>query len=50
MRRRRNSKHLGMTLEFLLRQKDDWRTELKEIPCSTGDIVERGAAGEMKVD
>jgi len=39
-------KHFGMNLEFLLRRKDDWRTELKEILFTTGDIVERGEAGE----
>jgi hypothetical protein len=43
-------KHFGMTLEFLLRKKPDWRTELKEILFTTGDIVERGEAGEKKVD
>jgi len=43
-------KHFGMDLEFLLRRKDDWRTELKEILFTTGDIVERGERGEKKVD
>ena len=43
-------KHFGMDLEFLLRQKDDWRAELQEILFTTGDIVERGEAGEKKVD
>lgn len=43
-------KHFGMDLEFLLRKKKDWRTELKEILFTTGDIVERGEAGEKKVD
>ncbi len=43
-------KHFGMDLEFLLRQKDDWRTVLKEILFTTGDIVERGEKGEKKVD
>ena len=43
-------KHFGMNLEFLLRRKEDWRTELKEILFTTGDIVERGEAGEKKVD
>ena len=43
-------KHFGMDLEFLLRRKDDWRTELKEILFTTGDIVERGEKGEKKVD
>jgi hypothetical protein len=39
-----------MDLEFLLRKKKEWRTELKEILFTTGDIVERGEAGEKKVD
>jgi hypothetical protein len=43
-------KHFGMNLEFLLREKKDWRTELKEILFTTGDIVERGEKGEKKVD
>jgi hypothetical protein len=43
-------KHFGMNLEFLLRQKKDWRAELKEILFTTGDIVKRGEAGEKKVD
>ena len=43
-------KHFGMDLEFLLRKKEDWRAELKEILFTTGDIVERGEAGEKKVD
>lgn len=43
-------KHFGMTLEFLLRRKSDWRTELKEILFTTGNIVARGEAGEKKVD
>src|SRR4051794_9978551 len=37
-------KHFGMDLEFLLRRKDDWRTELKEILFTKGDIVELGEA------
>jgi hypothetical protein len=43
-------KHFGMSLEFLLRRKKDWRTELKEILFTTGDIVKKGEAGEKKVD
>lgn len=43
-------KHFGMNLEFLLRQKKDWRTEFEEILFSTGSIVKRGEAGEKKVD
>jgi hypothetical protein len=29
---------------------EDWRTELKEILVTTADVVERGEAGETKVD
>ena len=43
-------KHFGMNLEFLLRQKKEWRIELKEILFSKGSIVRRGEAGEKKVD
>jgi len=43
-------KHFGMDLEFLLRRKPEWRTELKEILFTEGDIVERGEAAEKKVD
>ena len=43
-------KHFGMDLEFLLRKKDDWRTEMKAILFSKGDIVERGEAAEEQVD
>ena len=43
-------KHFGMNLEFLLRRKADWRTELKEILFTEGDIVSRGEAGEKKAD
>jgi hypothetical protein len=43
-------KHFGMDLEFLLRRKPEWRTELKEILFTSGDIVDRGEAAEKKVD
>ncbi|HZS56779.1 MAG TPA: hypothetical protein VFA65_20400 [Bryobacteraceae bacterium] len=43
-------KHFGMNLEFLLRHKKVWRTELKEILFTKGDIIKRGEAGEKKVD
>src|SRR5919112_2116488 len=43
-------KHFGMDLEFLLRRKDDWRTEMRTILFTTGDIVERGESAEKKVD
>jgi hypothetical protein len=43
-------KHFGMDLEFLLRVKEDWRTELKTILFTSGDIVELGEKAEKKVD
>ena len=43
-------KHFGMDLEFLLRRKPEWRTELKEILFTSGDIVDRVEAAEKKVD
>ncbi|HEV7588398.1 MAG TPA: hypothetical protein VGO40_09815 [Longimicrobium sp.] len=43
-------KHFGMDLEFLLRTKDDWRTEMKTILFTKGDIVERGEVAEEQVD
>src|SRR5471032_3079899 len=43
-------KHFGMNLEFLLRKKPDWRTELKSILFTKGSIVKRSEAAEKKVD
>ena len=43
-------KHFGMDLEFLLRCKPEWRTVLKNILFTDGDIVKRGEAAEKKVD
>jgi len=43
-------KHFGMNLEFLIRRKADWRTELKSILFTKGSIVKRGEAAEKKVD
>ncbi|MEP7146865.1 MAG: hypothetical protein ABI792_07635 [bacterium] len=39
-------KHFGMDLEFLLRQKPEWSTILKQIIFKKGDIVENGKKGE----
>jgi hypothetical protein len=39
-------KHFGMDLEFLLRQKPDWRTTLQAILFTKGDIVKAGKKGE----
>jgi hypothetical protein len=43
-------KHFGMDLEFLLRQKPEWRTILKSILFTSGDIVKLGKKGEEKVE
>ncbi len=43
-------KHFGMNLEFLLRKKSDWRTELQGILFKTGDIVELGEKAEKSVN
>ncbi len=39
-------KHFGMDLEFLLRRMPKWRTTLKEILFTEGDIVKHGEEGE----
>lgn len=39
-------KHFGMDLEFLLRQKPQWRETLKGILFKAGDIVKHGDAAE----
>ena len=43
-------KHFGMNLEFLLRKKKDWRTELQGILFTKDDIVKLGEKAEKKVD
>src|SRR3954469_5076005 len=43
-------KHFGMNLEFLLRRNKDWRTELRGILFTEGDIVKRAEEAETKVD
>ena len=43
-------KHFGMDLEFVLRQKPDFRETLQGILFSKGDIVKRGEAAEEKAD
>ena len=47
---REEFKHFGMDLEFLLRQKEDWRKELQKILFTSGDIVKRGEAAEKAVE
>ena len=39
-------KHFGMDLEFLLRQKPEWRETLKGILFKAGDIVSHGDEAE----
>ncbi len=39
-------KHFGMDLEFLLRQKSEWKIALQNILFQDGDIVEHGEAAE----
>jgi hypothetical protein len=43
-------KHFGMDLEFLLRQKPEWREILKGILFTEGDIVKEGEEAEEKTD
>jgi hypothetical protein len=43
-------KHFGMDLEFILRQKPDFRETLQGILFTTGDIVEHGEDAEESVD
>jgi uncharacterized protein len=43
-------KHFAMSLEFLLRGNAKWRTALKNVLFTKGDIVELGEKAEEKVD
>ena len=43
-------KHFSMSLEFLARRNEKWRTALKNVLFKQGDIVELGEAAEEKVD
>lgn len=43
-------KHFGMSLEFILRQKPDFRDTLKGILFRKGDIVKHGEEAEESVD
>ena len=42
-------KHFSMDLEFLLRQKDDWKTMVKNVVLKDGDIVENAEKAEDKI-
>jgi hypothetical protein len=41
-------KHFGMDLEFLLRKKPEWRTILKSVLFTKGDIVEHAKRAKRK--
>ena len=43
-------KHFAMSLEFLTRHNEKWRTALKNVLFKKGDIVELGEKAEEKVD
>ena len=43
-------KHFGMSLEFVLRQKPDFREVLQGILFKKGDIVKHGEEAEESVD
>ena len=43
-------KHFGMDLEFLLRQKPQWRIAMQKILFKKGDIVELGEKAEEAED
>ena len=43
-------KHFGMDLEFLLRQKPEWKTILKAVLFVEGNIIENAKKGEEKVE
>jgi uncharacterized protein len=42
--------HFSMDLEFLLRQKEDWRTVAKNILFKPGNIPENGEKAEGKIE
>lgn len=46
---REEFKHFGMDLEFLLRQKPQWREVLQDILFKDGDIVSHGEEAEEDV-
>ena len=43
-------KHFAMSLEWLSRRNEKWRTALQNVLFKEGDIVELGEAAEEKVD
>jgi uncharacterized protein len=43
-------KHFAMNLEFLSRRNDRWRTVLRDVLFTEGDIVEHGEQAEDELD
>ncbi len=43
-------KHFGMDLEFLLRQKPQWRQMLQQLLFTKGDITQQGDKAEEETD
>ena len=43
-------KHFAMSLEFLTRRNDKWRTVLRDVLFREGDIVEHGEQAESQLD
>jgi hypothetical protein len=43
-------KHFAMSLEYLTRRNEKWRTALQNVLFKEGDIVELGEKAEEKVD
>jgi uncharacterized protein len=43
-------KHFAMDLEWLIRRNEKWRTALKKVLFTKGDIVELGEQAEEAVD
>ena len=42
--------HFAMDLEFLIRQKDKWKTVLKKVLFKDGDIVENSEKAESAIE
>ena len=42
--------HFAMDLEFLLRQKDKWKTVMKKVLFKDGDIVENSEKAESAIE
>ena len=42
--------HFAMDLEFMLRQKDKWKTVMKKVLFKAGDIVENSEKAEDAIE